>query len=141
MIECEECGEEVPPSGDACPNCGVPLPPADEDTGSEGISRPWTIGVGILLTPIAAVLTYALIIYGTLVPCGILQQELMARTEAAAERGGKQGLLHEGAEALGLRIGEEALEAKLADTSQLQCAELMWEMKTGSYGDVRRFVR
>lgn len=137
-MECEECGEEVAPSGDACPNCGMPLPPEDE-ADSAGFSRVWLPGV--LLIPIAAVLTYALISYGTVVPCGIFQQELMARTEAATEREGGQGLLQEGAEALGLQIGQEALEAKLADTSQLQCAEFMWDVKTGEYEDVRRLVR
>lgn len=101
-------------------------------------TRSWAIGVGVVLTPIAAVLIYALITYGTVAPCGILEQEIMARAEERQSAG--EDLLEQGARALGLALGERALEARLEDYSSLECAEFMWRAKTGEFSEVRRAV-
>lgn len=110
--------------------------------GSGGFSRLWAMGAAVVLVPVAAVLIYALSAYGTVAPCGILEQEIMARTEAAAERQSDDGgLLEQGARAVGLALGGDALEARLEDYSSLECAEFMWRAKTGEFDEVRQVVQ
>lgn len=105
-------------------------------------TKSWLVrGLGLLVAVVAVVLGYAAFAYGTVAPCGILKQEIMTRAEATAEREGGQGLLHEGAEALGLKMGEEALEAQLADYSELQCARFIWDVKRGESEEVRQLLK
>lgn len=95
-----------------------------------------------MLVPVAAVVFYALSAYGTVAPCGILEQEIMARAEAASEQQADDGsLLEQGAQALGLTLGEDALEARLEDYSSLECAEFMWRAKTGEFDEVRQAIQ
>lgn len=110
--------------------------------GSESLRLgPWTIGVGVVLTPVLAVIIYALSVYGTVAPCGILQQEIMARAEAASEQKSTgEELLEQGAQTLGLALGEEALAARLESHSSLECAEFMWRAKTGEFREVRQAI-
>lgn len=109
---------------------------------SGGFSRLWAMGAAVVLAPVAAALIYALSVYGTVAPCGILEQEIMARTEAAAERQSDEGsLLEQGAQAVGLALGEDALESRLEDYSSLECAEFMWRAKTGEFDEVREALQ
>lgn len=97
--------------------------------------RSWILrGVGVLVAAVVVVSTYALFAYGTVAPCGILKQEIMARAEEQRSTG--EDLLEQGAQALAGALGEEALEAKLENYSSLECAEFMWRAKTGESGEV-----
>lgn len=105
-------------------------------------AKSWLVrGLGLFVAVLAVVLGYVTVAYGTVAPCGILKQEIMTRAKATAERSGGQGLLREGTEALGLRAGEEALEAQLADYSEWQCTQFMWNVKTGEYEEVRQILK
>ena len=96
----------------------------------------------MVLVPVAAVVLYALFAYGTVAPCGILEQEIMARAEAVSEqRSDDESLLEQGAQALGLALGEDALEARLENYSSLECAEFMWRAKTGEFDEVRQAIQ
>lgn len=100
------------------------------------------MGVVVVLIPVAAVVLYALSAYGTVAPCGILEQEIMARAEIVSEQQADDGnLLEQGGRALGLALGEDALEARLENYSSLECAEFMWRAKTGEFDDVRRAIQ
>ncbi len=96
---------------------------------------------GVLLIVVMGVVGYALFTYGTVAPCGVLEQEIMARAERGSEGETEDNLLEKGAQALGMQIGEEALEARLEAYSSLECAEFMWRAKTGEYDEVREAVQ
>lgn len=118
------------------------MTPSPSLPGSGGFSRPVAMGGAVVLAPVAAVLLYALFAYGTVAPCGILEQEIMARAEAASQQQADDGgLLEQGGRALGLALGEDALEARLENYSSLECAEFMWRAKTGEFDDVRQVIQ
>ena len=96
----------------------------------------------VVVAPVAAVVLYALFAYGTVAPCGILEQEIMARAEAVSEEQSDDGsLLEQGGRALGLALGEDALEARLENYSFLECAEFMWRAKTGEFDEIRQAIQ